>query len=146
MLTKMDVRKLIEESKREYTDTSDKTKLVYAAILKGLYIALGGKKGIVIPSKLNSISTSSKIVFKYKIKLDTLKSIDKAYDSLYDSLIRETKINPRDIIKDGVAPITNAEQARLMTTLILNEYTEDIIINSNTVYSMALDVLNKFER
>lgn len=137
MLSKLDVRKKIESIKDRYSETKDKSLLLEAAIIKGLYLALDGEKGIPLPNKYNNITSFSKIMFRYRLKVE---NIDKAYSYLYTSLMVNNKMPEYYIHK---IPESNSEIAELLADIILDTYNDDININYDLVYNIALNNLNE---
>ena len=104
-----------------------------------MYTALDGKKGIALSSKYDNIVFYSKIIFKYKLKLKNNGDNSKAINFLLKNM-RENFKHPEFYIKDTI-PFDNDGIARLLTELILSEYTEDIIINYNNIYDIAFEIL-----
>jgi hypothetical protein len=144
MLTKLDVRKIIDNTKNEYSTSHDKVMLLKVAIAKGLYKALGGTKCITVPTIFDSITTYSFIVFKYKIKCDTLKSSKRAFNILIRELMENRK-SPEYFLGNKI-PVSNEDMANLLATLIIYDYDyEDIIINKNNIYNIAFDLLQGME-
>lgn len=139
MKSKLDIRDDINRYKEEYKYTCNKILLIKIAIYKGLYTALDGKKGIALSSKYDNIVFYSKIIFKYKLKLKNNGDNSKAINFLLKNM-RENFKNPEFYIKDTI-PFDNDGIARLLTELILSEYTEDIIINYNNIYDIAFEIL-----
>ena len=143
MLTKLGIRKLIDNAKSEYNCSGDKTILVNIAIMKGLYIALGGTKYITMPQKFDNMTTYSSIVFKHKLNTKTKMSKDKLTTLLIKSLMAVGK-KPENIIGAAI-PISNNDISILMLNLIFSEYTEDMIIKSLDIQNITLDLLQKLD-
>lgn len=138
MLSKLELRKKIEGIKDKYSKDKDKSLLLEAAILKGLYLALDGAKGIPLPNKYNHITSFSKIIFKYKIKSENM---DRAYNYLYTSLMLNNKMPEYYIHK---IPKSNADIAEILADILMDVYTDDINVNYELVYNIALNNLNEF--
>lgn len=143
MINKMYVRKLIDRSKAEYSNNYDTSILVHISILKGLYIALGGTKCVTIPAKFDKMVTYSKVVFEHKLKLNTMKCKDKVINILIKS-IRNIGCGPEYYLSDEL-PLTNEAIARLLVKLVISEYTEDMIINSQSLYNITISLLNDID-
>lgn len=143
MLTKLEVRKLIDCAKEEYSYSGDKTILVNIAIMKGLYIAIGGTKYITVPQKFDNITTFANIVFKHKINTMTKMSKDRLTSLLIKSLIAIGK-QPEIIIGNNV-PIYNNDISIMMNNLIFSEYTEDMCIKSLDIQTTTLNLLQKLD-
>lgn len=143
MLTKLEVRKLIDCAKEEYSYSGDKTILVNIAIMKGLYIAIGGTKYITVPQKFDNITTFANIVFKHKINTMTKMSKDRLTSLLIKSLIAIGK-QPEIIIGNNV-PIYNNDISIMMNNLIFSEYTEDMCIKSLDIQTITLNLLQKLD-
>lgn len=141
MISKLDIRNLIENSKVEYSMLKDKSMIIKAAILKGIYLALDGKKGIAIPSKYDNIVLYAKLVFRYKIKAG---KNNKAYSDLYNSLYKLDKM-PGYYLADNVM-LSNREIAELLTNLILSDYNNDLVINQNEIYQLVMNILCEMEK
>lgn len=147
MLSKMDTRRIIENEKEKYNKTNNKDILIRVAILKGYYLVIGGTKAIPLPNKFDLITANSKLIFKYKMKISNHKSIIsdiKATEILYKLLLINNK-QPEYYINSQVYR-TNTDLANLLTRLICSEYTEDILINQQTVFNIALNTLNDVTR
>lgn len=143
MLTKLEIRKLIDNAKDEYACSGNKTLLVNIAIMKGLYTAIGGKKYITLPQKFDNIATYSNIVFKHKLNTKNKMSKDKITTLLVKYLMAVGK-KPENIIGTTV-PISNNDISILMLNLIFSEYTEDMIIKSLDIQSITLNLLQKLD-
>jgi hypothetical protein len=144
MLTKLDVRKIIDNTKNEYSTSHDKVLLLKVAITKGLYKALGGTKCVPVPTIFDSITTYSFIIFKYKIKCDTLKSNNKAFNILVKELMENRK-SPEYFLGENI-PTNNKDIANLLSTIVIYDYEyEDIIINQNNIYSITFDLLQDMD-
>lgn len=143
MFTKLGVRKLIDSAKDEYNYSGDKTILVNIAIMKGLYIVLGGTKYITVPQKFDNITTFSIIVFKHKLNTLTKMTKDRVTSLLIKSLIEIGK-NPEVIIASNI-PISNSDISLMMLSLIFSEYTEDMTIKSLDIKNITLDLLQKLD-
>lgn len=141
MISKLDIRNLIESSKIEYSMSKDKSMIIKAAILKGLYLALDGKKGIAIPSKYDNIVMYAKIIFRYKIRVG---KNNRAYGELYNSLLRLDKM-PGYYLGDNVI-LSNREMAELLANLVLSDYNNDLVINQDKIYQLAIDILGEMEK
>lgn len=142
MITRLDIRKIIDNTKEEYSKTGELSIFVNIAILKGLYIALGGTKYITVPTKFDNITCYSIIVFKHKLKL-SCKSESKITQDLVRSLIINNK-KPEYFLNNKL-PTTNDEIANLLVALILSVYTEDMVINSNNIHNLAKELLDKVD-
>lgn len=143
MLTKLEVRKIIDCAKDEYNKSGDKTILVNIAILKGLYIAMGGTKYINVPQKFNSMTTYASLVFKHKLNIKNKLSKDKITALLVKSLITIGK-KPEIIIGTKI-PMLNSDIVVLMLNLIFSEYTEDMTVKSLDIQCITLDLLQRID-
>jgi hypothetical protein len=135
----LEIRKEIDNDKKEYNRTNNKYKLLHASILKGLYVAKGGRKGIALPSRYEVITIYSKVIFKYKIKLDTVKSQEMAFNYLYNELVKLDK--KPEYFLDGIIPVTEHHLAKLLASLVASDYADDIIINQEVIYNTAVQIL-----
>ena len=144
MLSKIGVRRIIENTKDNYTNSGDKTLFVDLVLLKGLYIAIGGTKGIPTPSKFDKITSLARIVFKYylKSKESTDKTLTRAFDGLYDGLC-ESGIIPEDFIID--IPTTEEDIAGLLASLVVSFYVEDMLVNYNNIYNKTLKIIREVD-
>lgn len=143
MLTKLEVRKLIERTKEEYGYSGDKTLLVNIAVLKGLYTALGGTKYITVPQKFDDITTFSNIVFKHKLNTMKRVSLDRVTSNLVKSLLAINK--QPEVIVGVTTPLSNNEISLMMLNLIFSEYTEDMSIKSLDIQNITLDLLQRLD-
>lgn len=143
MVTKLEIRKLIDCAKNEYTYSGDKTILVNIAILKGLYISLGGKKYITIPQKFDNITVYSSVVFKHKLNTMTNMSKDRLTSYLIKYLMAINK-QPEVIIGADI-PIMNNDISLMMLRLIFSEYTEDMMLKSLDIQNNTIELLNKLD-
>lgn len=143
MLTKLEVRKLIDCAKEEYSCSGDKTILVNIAIMKGLYIAIGGTKYITVPQKFDNITTFASIIFKHKLNTMTKMSKDRITSFLIKSLIAIGK-QPEVIIGNNI-PIYNNDISIMMSNIIFSEYTEDMCIKSLDIQNITMSLLQKID-
>lgn len=143
MLTKLQIRKLIDSTKEEYNNSGDKTLLVNIALMKGLYIAIGGTKYITMPQKLDNMVSYASIVFKHKLNIESKMQKDKITSFLIKSLMSVGK-KPENIIGNTI-PISNNDISILMVNLIFSEYTEDMMINSLNIRNITLELLQKLD-
>ena len=139
-INKMTVRKMISYTLEQHNLTGDKDKLIRLAMLKGLYISLGGEKGIPTSAKFMPIVKYSKIVLGYVYRLKQTKNRFTADKYLIHSL--------RDMGKDNyIRSISNLADreglALLLTKLIMDEYTEDIMINTQAIFRNAYELLDE---
>lgn len=141
MISKLDIRKLIEDSKIKYSMSKDKSMIIEAAILKGLYLALDGKKGVAIPSKYDNIVLYAKLVFRYKIKAG---KNNRAYGELYNSLLKLDKMPNYYLCDNGI--LNNRELAELLANLVSSDYNNDLVINQNEVYQLTIGILDEMEK
>ncbi len=143
MLTKLQIRKLIDSTKEEYNNSGDKTLLVNIALMKGLYIAIGGTKYITMPQKLDNMVSYASIVFKHKLNIESQMQKDKITSFLIKSLMSVGK-KPENIIGNTI-PVSNNDISILMVNLIFSEYTEDMMINSLNIRNITLELLQKLD-
>lgn len=137
MKKKVVVRKMIEEAKEKYIESNDKSLLLEAALLKGYYLALGGKKGIAIPKKFDRIICMSKSLFKYKINIDIK---DNAYMTLYKEFLNMgLKL---DYFNTSFNVLTNEDTANLIAFILTECNEQDIVINYKSINDIALNILN----
>lgn len=146
MRNKMHVRKLIEHYKKEYSSNKDRDMLLYIAILKGMYISLGGQKGIPLNSNLDFIVKYSKIVFTYAYKIENsklvLESELKAHMWLGEELRKNGKYIEHFLSSYEVRP-GKLEIATLLADLISSDYTDDLLINHHKIQIITMDILNR---
>lgn len=145
MRSKVTIRKLIDYYKNEYSRDKDKDMLIYIAILKGMYIALGGKKGIPLNANLDFIVKLSKILFSYEHKIMTSKpeNVIKAHLWL-DEELRKIGIYTGSITNIMYNNTFNSIViCSLLSELVCREYGEDLFINNNKIYNIALDIISK---
>lgn len=141
MCSTLDIRNEVNNYKKEYKETANKLLLLYLAIYKGMYIALGGKKGIALSSKMDRAVEYATIIFKYKIKLDRGKNQDVAVNYLMRNM-RENFKHPAYYIKGNI-PKENEEIADLLANIVLSEYTEDLVMNHKNISNIASQALEK---
>lgn len=143
MLTKLQIRKLIDCTKEEYNNSGDKTLLVNIALMKGLYIAVGGTKYITMPQKLDTMVCYASIVFKHKLNIMNKMQSDKVTSFLIKSLMSVGK-KPENIVGSTI-PTSNNDISVLMINLIFSEYTEDMMINSINIRNTTLELLQRLD-
>lgn len=143
MLTKLQIRKLIDCAKEEYNNSGDKTLLVNIALMKGLYAAIGGTKYITMPQKLDTMVCYASIVFKHKLNTMNKMQSDKVTSFLIKSLMSVGK-KPESIIGNTI-PTSNNDISVLMINLIFSEYTEDMMINSINIRNTTLELLQRLD-
>lgn len=144
MRNALTIRKEIDNYKDRYCISKDKDMLLCIAILKGMYIASGGKKGIPLNNNLDFIVKYSKILFKYEKKLCASKDKLKANIWLEEELRKNGKYIGS--IEDRLYNMTVKQMiAQCMADIISTEYKEDLFINSNKIYNMTLELINSLE-
>lgn len=114
--------------------------ILEAAIVKGLYLALGGTKGILLPSRYDNVTQTSKVIFKYKIK--TKNNSD--YYSLL-KVLKQSNINYVHYINLNFNnEITNDMLASLAGNIIIDKYKneQDPTINNINIQLIILGYLN----
>lgn len=141
MCSTLDIRNDIMEYKDEYSKSGNKLLLLYTAIYKGMYIALGGKKGIALSNKLDNIVYYSTIIFKYKLKMNRCSNKDNAVNYLMKNM-RENFKQPSYYL-NGHIPVENDDIATLLADIIASENTEDLIINHKNIYNISMEALGK---
>lgn len=141
MANRLGIRNKINLYKEEYKRTEDIKLLLTVAIYKGMYIALGGKKGITLPSKYDNIVIFSKIIFNYKIKLNSNKDISYAIRYLLKNM-RENFRKPEFYLKEQI-PVDNISIATLLADIITDDYSEDLVINKHNIMEIALEALEQ---
>lgn len=140
MKSKIDIRNDIASFKLQYEYTKDKSWLIQCAIYKGLYLAMGGQKGIPIPNKYDKIILYSKAIFKFKLNSCNK---EKAYSSLYKSLVNMNKM-PSYYLGEEI-PEDNDSLAKALTLLITEDNTDDLSIRYYNIYSIVHTVLCEME-
>lgn len=145
MVSKIDIRNIIKYNKEQFGKTKNRNYLINSAILKGLYIVIGGTKGIPLPNKLNIITEYSKIVIKYKM----LTCTDNGYTVTMDNYLWlkkhmlqvQCKLDLDNYLlkTDGVID-SDDKLAWLLAEMVCSAYIEDLVINRNSVYTEALNV------
>lgn len=145
MVSKIDIRNIIKYNKEQFEKTKNRNYLINSAILKGLYIVIGGIKGIPLPNKLNIITEYSKIVIKYKM----LTCEDNKYTVTMDNYLWlkkhmiqvQCKLDLDNYLSktDGVID-SDDKLAWLLAEMVCSVYIEDLVINRNSVYAEALNV------
>lgn len=143
MLTKIDMRKMIENKKREYSASGNKEILLHVAIMKGMYDAYGGTKYITVPPMYNFVVKSSIIVFTYKNRLKTV-GYNKAKIGLIGELL-EIGIDTEVCNIEQYISTDNIGISRLLALIILCKYTEDIVINSEAIIDIAFELLENID-
>ena len=143
MSSTLDIRNTIVKYKNDYDRRSNKILLLYIAIYKGLYIALGGKKGIALSNKFDSAVYYSNIIFKYKLKLNNCVNKRNAVNYLIKTL-RENFKQPTIYLRNQI-PIENKDIATLLADIIASENIEDLVVNHNNVYNITLEALEKLQ-
>ena len=141
MHSTLDIRNAIVKYKDDYNRSNNKILLLYIAIYKGLYIALGGKKGIALSNKLDGVVYYSNIIFKYKLKLNNCVNKKNAVNYLIKTLIENFR-QPTIYFSNQI-PIENKDIATLLADIISSENIEDLVINRNNVYKITLEALEK---
>ena len=143
MTSKIHIRNLIANYKYMYTQSKDKDLLLYIAILKGMYISVGGKKGIPLDSNLDFIVKISKIIFTFINKLADNRL--KAYNWLYNELRRNGIY--LDILRNYKICECNRDYiAAMLAELVISVYTEDIFINYNKIFNITKELIIKTEK
>lgn len=142
MISKIDVRNLIKDTKSRLDKTGDKQCILKIAIYKGLYNAIGGKKYITLAPSYEDIAVKSEIVFGYLIKSIETPNNNRALNYLVRSLIKNG-YKPSDFIDEN----TNSSKdgiIKLITQLIVYDHPEDIIINEYSIKNIVLLILKLF--
>lgn len=147
MVTKLELRDSISNDKKLYKETEDEALAICVAVKKGLYIALGGKKGIPLPDKYDSVVADTEIVFTYKLKLNYLKDryTKEEYKSKASSFLVKTleKRNIHNEFRVKETPFINTSIAELAVDLLEIDYQHEI---SSAVLNLVYDtVLNLLE-
>lgn len=143
---KIAIRDSIEYHKLNFINTRSDEELLKAAVLKGLYMAVGGKKGIVLSPKADYIVFGTNIIFTYMYKLDTCKTPTGATSWLIQSNIDKHIINTIAMAGTKNNHLSNEEIAKLTSQVIFSSNIEDIVFNKITVYNVVLDILNRLGR
>ena len=135
------IRKMIDYYKDKYSSNKDKDMLIYIAILKGAYLASGGKKGIPLSNSIDFKVKHSKILFSYEKRLNTHKDKLKAHIWLEEELRKNGKYIGCIEERTNNIP-TNNIIAQYLAELINTEYKEDLFINSNKIYSITIEIVS----
>lgn len=142
MISKISIRNEIKNHKELYRNTNDKDELLYVALLKALYLADGGKKGIALNSEYDPVTYRSLVVFKYMITLDNNYRMDKVtYRHIHDILMKIGK-SPNYYLNSRISK-SNTTIAKLISFVVCYDYNENRLINKDKIYEIALNILNK---
>lgn len=135
------IRGEIDRVKGLYCKTGDSNYLITVALLKGLYIAIGGTKGIPLSAKVGDIAWISAIVFKYMYKVDTHKNTNKAINELVEELQRANIIIQLiPVYKYGTLK-SNEYIAELLGDCVGAYIQPDILINKMNIMDTTLKLL-----
>ena len=137
MVSKIDIRNKIELLKDKYSKSYDKELLNEVAIYKGLYLALDGKRAVTLPNKYDKLVVISKIIFKYKIKLE---NVSRAFSYIYNNLI-SNGIMPEFYFSE---PLTkNEDIAILFINIITDLDNNDLEICPVRTFELINSILNE---
>ena len=137
---KLIIRRLIERYKQRYTRYRRVDDILRAAILKGLYIATGGRKGIIIPNNFDFVVLGSIITFTYMVKLDNGND-EKALEFLNSALEKNNKfITVNECCKD------NLQIAKLLSAITFSNQKEQPMVTRSKITSLAYEILCQLER
>lgn len=137
MLTKLGLRREISNVKEKYKESGNRVLIVHMAIMKGAYRALGGTKYITIPPVYNRVVELSENVFRLRLSAGTTVNKNKYYQNIADMLANKG-IDARVLELN----MSNSSLADLLSVLIMSEYTEDILINTVTIRTITIKLLN----
>ena len=140
---KIVIRDSITMSKYNYLNTGSNEYLIQAALLKGLYLAVGGQKGIVLTPKVDYVVQGACIAFTYMYKLDNGKIPGKAVEWLIKKLKEPLPNVPMSYDRYCTS---NEDIAHLASEIIFRNHIEDIVVNKVSVYSTVVRILNRLER
>lgn len=131
---KISVRKCITNEKEAYQSDRDKRHLIAIAILKGLYTAIGGEKGIPLSSNFEIIVTNAKALFTYMVLVDS-KCYEKAEKFAFNNINFYISV-------DNV--LTNVDVAKTLSYMIFSlcGYREDMVINHIDLETITVRYLN----
>lgn len=133
-LSKISVRKSIVREKETYQYDNDKRHLIAIAVLKGLYVAIGGEKGIPLSSNFDIIVSNARLLFTYMSLVD-LKLYEKAEKFAFNNI-------KFPICRNNVS--SNADVAKTLSYMIfcVCGYREDMVINHIDLEIITLKYLN----
>lgn len=139
MLNLIDVRNSIGERRIEYNKSNSRDILIEMSLLKGAYVAIGGKKWIPLPNRYDQMTEIAYSIFSFKQLTLKSKNIDKAMQNLYSN---STKFHINiDYYTKGNVPETNKQLAELLCNILSDVYTDIVLLSINRVYSFTLEIL-----
>lgn len=144
VFNKVIIRSDIESCKKRCTMDRNKKALVRAAILKGIYIAIGGKKGVVIPPEYNMIAQSSYQVFNVLVNKNTgNRMIDCENNSILTQLLVSDTTN---IEPESIARAIHEMVYFKCRTSPYNQWSDDYfnMIKNKIVYDVANTVISEY--
>ena len=99
--------------------------LIRAAVLKGIYVAIGGKKGIILNRNLDFVASSAKYVF------DVIINDRKTQNKQLNAII-------------NTSGISNSEIATLITNVAFSNHIETVELNRHSLYNVTYNIINEY--
>ena len=148
MVTKLELRNSIMNDKTEYEETENEALIILIAVKKGLYMALGGVKGIPLPAKYDYIVENSEIMFTYKLRLNSIKGKYKTNleHKAYICLRKLFEKRGKALNIKSNSPLIDQDIAKMLVNMIEVDYSHNISSAIlNLVYDVALTMLNNID-
>ncbi|MBO5387944.1 MAG: hypothetical protein J6A59_07390 [Lachnospiraceae bacterium] len=138
MSEKIYIRKLIDEYKIKYNSTFNFIYLIDVAILKGVYLAIGGTKGIPLNPNMTTLVTTTRQIYEYRIKSLTCKN---------DTKLKLTRLIQRELAEYDIRIEVDLDNVECVATIIstITSLKSDII-NIDTLYTEITNILALVER
>lgn len=138
MSEKIYIRKLIDEYKIKYNSTFNFIYLIDVAILKGVYLAIGGTKGIPLNPNMTALVNTTRQVYEYRIKSLTYKN---------DTKLKLTKLMQRELAEYSIGIEVDLDNVECIATIISTiTSSKSNIINIDTLYTEIINILALVER
>lgn len=132
MLSKIELRDIIQNKKDEYFKNDDMYAIIEAAIYKGYYKAIKGEKAIAIPNKYNTLVDISELIIKASLK-------DRDIVTTYTFFAKNNVYV--DLSNTGIE-VSNNDLARIFVDLVIQSYNDSLIMTREVLYRTIKDILD----
>lgn len=145
-ISKTKVKQLIVEEKERMKITRNEQIFVGIAVLKGIYIGIGGRKGITLPKQYEVIVRNAIPLFEFIHKSENMKSshgyvkcLSEFADILNTKGVRINTISAFQHRRFG----SNDEIASTLADMVGREHMDDRIINRQLVYVYTMNYISR---
>lgn len=143
-ISKTIVKQLIAEEERKAFNNDQA--FIGLAILKGMYLGIGGKKNVKIPKMYQVIVKNSTQVFEFVSKCGKIKSSHGYIRCLCDFA---TVLDEKGIRINTLSAFQNRrfgtveEIAGILTEMVAKDYINNSMVSSRIVYGYAMNYISK---